>query len=160
MCVRARGHMQKCKCSRVHMRPCLHVLAMLAGLHDLGRTGKATRGKRQRKERDLTVAARRFGEGIDRGSLTHSGAVAQKGYHWSNAKADLGHALVTVDLMASQLAYYKTDYVLFWNTRWRTSYNDESAAPGSVVDAMWVSPRLSQANAQHMRATQCKTVVD
>eukprot|EP00884_Botryococcus_braunii_P017462 jgi/Botrbrau1/439/Bobra.110_2s0088.1 len=59
------------------------------------------------------------------------------GYHWNNGKADLGHALVTVDLLASQLAYYKTDYVFFWNTRWRTSYNEESTAPGSVVDAFW-----------------------
>jgi hypothetical protein len=51
--------------------------------------------------------------------------------------ADLGHALVAFDGMASMIGHYRTDVVLFWNTQWRTIRT--GSRQGTVTDALYVS---------------------
>ncbi len=58
---------------------------------------------------------------------------------WQNEQADLGHAIVALDVMANILSHPKVDVALFWTSRWRYGGFAPSNNPGSVADALEVS---------------------
>ena len=58
---------------------------------------------------------------------------------WQNEQADLGHAIVAVDVMANILSHPKVDVAHFWTTRWRFGGFAPSNTPGSAADALEVS---------------------
>lgn len=58
---------------------------------------------------------------------------------WQNEQADLGHAIVAVDVMANTLSHPKVDVAHFWTTRWRFGGFAPSNTPGSAADALEVS---------------------
>lgn len=57
---------------------------------------------------------------------------------WQNERADLGHALVALDVMANILSHPKVDVAHFWTTRWRFGGFAPSNNPGSAADALEV----------------------
>ena len=57
-------------------------------------------------------------------------------YRWSNAQADLGHALVAFDVMANALSHPRVDVAHFWTTRWRFGGFAPTNNPGSCADAL------------------------
>lgn len=55
---------------------------------------------------------------------------------WQNGQADVGHALVAFDSMATVLSHPRVDVAHFWTTRWRYGGFAESNNPGSVADTL------------------------